>query len=115
MSMPLQASSDVENKDHQPPKWVKRGNTWVWWDGLFIKIEARVINENAERQLLIETNNDLQKGGHSVTLLPKYIIEDLYKELVTSEVNEVKNELELLKSVHDQCPVELSESDEDHR
>lgn len=99
MSTEQQNSSTIDiGEKATEVRWAKEGNVWVWRT-LFNEVTVRVVNEGLERQLSIHAKNELSRG-QMFTLIPKYIIEDLYKEIVSSETV---------------VPVELSEGEDESR
>lgn len=82
--------SEQQVESTEPPRvvsgsWTKEGSTWVWRT-LFDTVYVKVINEGDSRQLMIDARNDIAKRGVMITVIPKHIIEDLYKEMVSEEV-----------------------------
>lgn len=57
------------------------------------RVEVKLADESGKRHLLAIEHNKFSRGETSVVLIPKFVIEDLYKELVVEEVNEARAEI----------------------
>lgn len=77
-------------------QWVKIGNEWVW-ETTYARMVASVVNEGSTREFLIDIRTEYKDRLHAIALLPKAVIEDLYKDLQRQEHTGC------------QCPVELDD------
>lgn len=131
MSQDLPASSI----DAQPEKtdltippspektWFKKDGAWYWkWD--FGETQVSLINAESTRQVLVVIRNELSKESRAVSIIPKSVIEDMYKDLVlaetevvnaalSAELARVREQLAEMTSRHDQCEVVMSEDSDD--
>lgn len=82
-----QQQSEVTPLSPDQPKWEKVDGSWVWRT-YYCTMTAKVVNENSHREFLIDIRHNYNRSTHAVALIPKEVIEDLYKEFTQYDVKE---------------------------
>lgn len=104
----LQPSEYIPLSPHQP-KWEKEGDSWLWRT-LYCNITIKIVNKDSHRELLIDARNSYTSEVQTITLIPKSVLEDLYRELVDQEINDMKTQLGLLTAKLAQTEADLESS-----
>jgi septal ring factor EnvC (AmiA/AmiB activator) len=96
------------------PQWEKDGSGWVW-KSQFCLMTVRVVNEHDERQFLIDIRHEYNKSVQAIALIPKDVMEDLYKELTQyntkeQELIEVRAELARITADMNKAKAELEDA-----
>ena len=69
------------------PKWEKEDKEWVWRSH-FCVMKAKVVNENSYREFLIDIRHQYDRHVSAIALIPKEVMEDLYKEFTQYDMKE---------------------------